>query len=138
MKIRLFSLTVIAAALFIFLTPVVQANNSWGGYHWARTSNPFTLKLGDNLSVGWKPYLATASADWRVSSALDTIIVSGGTTARRCRATSGWVEVCNYKYGNNGWLGLAQIWISGSHITQGITKVNDSYFNTAQYNTPAW
>jgi hypothetical protein len=48
------------------------------------------------------------------------------------------VEVCNARYGNNGWLGVAQIWISGSHITKGNVKLNDTYFNTARYNTPAW
>jgi hypothetical protein len=47
------------------------------------------------------------------------------------------VEVCNSTYGNNGWLGIAQIWASGSHITQGTTKMNDTYFNTPQYNTGA-
>jgi hypothetical protein len=46
--------------------------------------------------------------------------------------------VCNSTYGNNGWLGIASIWISGGHITQGIAKMNDTYFNTATYNTPAW
>jgi hypothetical protein len=49
------------------------------------------------------------------------------------------VEVCNGAYGNNGWLGLAQIWVtSGGHITQGTTKMNDTYYNTSKYNTPAW
>jgi hypothetical protein len=48
------------------------------------------------------------------------------------------VEVCATNYGKNGWLGLASIWVSGSHITQGTAKMNDSYFNTATYNTPAW
>jgi hypothetical protein len=46
--------------------------------------------------------------------------------------------VCNAKYGNNGWLGIASIWISGSHITQGTVKMNDTYFNTATYNKPSW
>jgi hypothetical protein len=46
--------------------------------------------------------------------------------------------VCNWKYGNNGWLGLAQIWISGGHITQGVSKNNDTYFDTSTYDTPAW
>jgi hypothetical protein len=48
------------------------------------------------------------------------------------------VQVCNERYGNNGWLGIAQIWLSGTHITQGTTKLNDTYFNTAKYNTTAW
>lgn len=115
------------------------ADHSWAGYHWARTSNPFTLKLGDNVTSAWDAYLGTTSTDWTKSTVLDTTIVAGGTKPRACRATSGRVEVCNAAYGGTGWLGIAQIWISGGeHITQGAVKVNDTYFNTATYNTPAW
>jgi hypothetical protein len=67
---------------------------------------------------------------------LDTTVVAGGAKGK-CRPTSGRVEVCNGAYGSNGWLGLAQIWISGSHITQGSVKVNDTYFSLAQYNNTA-
>lgn len=114
------------------------ANHSWNNFHWGRTSNPFSLKLGDNLSSSWDAYLGTTAGDWSQSSVLDTLVVSGLTTGRRCRPTSGRVEVCNSKYGNNGWLGLAQIWVSGSHIVQGVAKANDTYFSTVKYNTPAW
>jgi hypothetical protein len=69
---------------------------------------------------------------------LDTTKVAGGTTRSTCRPTDGRVEVCNYTYGKNGWLGVAQVWVSGSHIVQGTTKVNDTYFNTARYDTSAW
>ena len=113
------------------------ANHSWGNYHWARTANPFTLKLGDNVSPIWDPILTTTSSDWSLSDVLDTRIITGAGL-RNCGAVSGRVEVCNKKYGNNGWLGVAQIWASGTHITKGITKMNDTYFNTAKYNTPAW
>jgi hypothetical protein len=116
----------------------VSANHSWGNYHWARTSNPFTLKVGDNVNSAWDSYLNEAISDWNPSSVLDLTKVAGSTTGRRCRPTSGRIEVCNAKYGNNGWLGIAQIWISGSHITQATTKVNDTYFDTSTYNTPAW
>jgi len=114
------------------------ADHSWGSYHWARTANPFTLKLGDNLSGTWDPYLATTSTDWSASSVLDTAVESGRTSPRSCSPTAGRVEVCSAAYGNQGWLGVTQIWVSGTHITQGIVKVNDTYFNTAAYNTPAW
>jgi hypothetical protein len=110
----------------------------WRGYHWARTSNPFTLKLGDNVDGKWDTYLRTTSADWTNSEVLDTTVVNGGAKPRNCRATAGRVEVCNASYGNNGWLGIASIWLSGSHITQGTVKVNDIYFNSGSYNTPAW
>ncbi|MGH2435828.1 MAG: hypothetical protein ACRDFA_02410 [bacterium] len=65
--------------------------------------------------------------------------VAGGSRSRNCRPTDGRIEVCTAAYGNNGWLGLAQIWITGGeHITQGVAKLNDTYFNTSTYNTPAW
>lgn len=116
----------------------VHANHSWGGYHWARQSNPFTVKLGDNVTSVWDPILATASADWSISNVMDTVIVSGQAKGN-CRPTLGRVEVCNKAYGNNGWLGIAQIWITGGdHITQGTTKLNDTYFNTPTYNSVAW
>jgi hypothetical protein len=33
---------------------------------------------------------------------------------------------------------VAQIWASGSHITQGTVKLNDTYFNSPTYNSTAW
>ncbi|MEK7203486.1 MAG: hypothetical protein AAB627_00165 [Patescibacteria group bacterium] len=129
---------IVAFVLLIAAGTLVYATHSWGPYHWARTANPFNLKLGDNVTTAWDAYLAEASSDWSKSTVLDTTVVAGGTTARRCRPTSGRVEVCNYGYGFNGWLGVASIWVSGDHIVKGMVKMNDSYFNTSTYNTPAW
>ncbi len=131
---------VITVALFFLAAPALVANavHSWGDYHWARTGNPFTLKLGDNVSGTWDEYLATTSTKWTLSDALNTMIVPGNG-GRSCKATTGRVEVCAAQYGNNGWLGLAQISINKSrHITKGVAKLNDTYFNTAPYNTTAW
>jgi hypothetical protein len=136
-RIRLLMALFVLPALAAF-SPEAKANHSWGNYHWARQSNPFTLQLGDNVSSTWDSYLRTASSDWSKSGVLDTTVASGLAKSKNCRPTSGRVEVCNSTYGNNGWLGIAQIWASGSHITQGTTKMNDTYFNTSQYNTPAW
>jgi hypothetical protein len=123
------------------LASTAAANHSWGGYHWARTANPFTIQVGDNVSPGWDSYLRTAAADWSADTAgnpLNATVVAGAGKGR-CRGTSGRVEVCNGAYGNNGWLGLAQIWVSsGGHITRGTAKMNDTYFNTSKYNTAAW
>ena len=113
-------------------------SHSWGGYHWARTSSSFNLAVGNNLDSTWAPYLGTTASDWSTSKALDLTVVAGGSSRRRCRATTGRVEVCNNSYGNNGWLGIASISANGTHITSGTVKLNDTYFNTAQYNTPAW
>jgi hypothetical protein len=128
------------AALVPLLAPsAARADHSWGGYHWARTTNPFTLVLADNVSSQWDASLATASADWTRSTVLDTTITPGSNRPKQCRATAGRIEVCNATYGNNGWLGIASISITGgTHISAGVVKLNDTYFNTAQYNTPAW
>jgi hypothetical protein len=115
----------------------VNALHSWGNYHWARQSNPFTLKLGSNLSTSWAPYLVTASNDWSQSDILDTVVVTGTKNPKTCKPTLGQAEICNASYGRNGWLGLAQIWVSGSHITQGVVKMNDTYMSKAPYNTAA-
>ena len=122
----------------------LSATHSWGGYHWAWTGTQFTLKVGDNVDAKWDAHLDEAISnnvyeDWNESAILDLEKVAGGTRPRQCKPTSGRIEVCNDRYGNNGWLGIAQIWISGgTHITQGVAKMNDSYFNTPTYNTPAW
>jgi hypothetical protein len=129
---------VAALSSFGLTAPAADASHSWNNYHWARTSNPFNLKLGDNVDSRWDSYLATTSTDWTNSTVLDTTIVAGSTTGKRCDAAAGRVEVCNAAYGQRGWLGIASINISGSHITQGTVKVNDTYFETAKYNTPAW
>ncbi len=132
-----------------------DATHSWSNYHWGRTTSTFALQLDDNLTTtAWKKDLATASGsadasgapstfdtnginDWTDSSVLDTGI-KPSTNTKQCSATSGRVEVCNAKYGQNGWLGLATVWTSGGHIVQGTAKMNDTYFSTSRYNKPGW
>jgi len=144
MRIRTKSLSLIGAsvALAMSMAAPAEANHSWGGYHWARTSNPFTLKLGNNVSGTWNQYLNTTRDSWNGSKSTTgspvVFTVVAGSSGRNCKAVKGTVQVCNANYGFNGWLGVAQIWLTGDHITQGSVKLNDSYFNTATYNTPAW
>lgn len=137
MRIKVLALVAAPITALAIATPV-DASHSWNGYHWARTSNPFTLKVGDNVSSQWDSHLTTAISDWSKSSVLDLTKVAGVAKGRRCRPTAGRIEVCNAAYGNNGWLGLASINVSGKHITAGTSKLNDTYFNTAKYNTSAW
>lgn len=129
----------LAITVFAMLAVGTSADHSWNGYHWGRTSNPFTLKTGDNVSGAWDVHLDAAIADWNISTVLDLEKVAGGTNPKPCRPTAGRIEVCNAKYGNTGWLGIAQIWITGGeHITQGVAKMNDTYFNSPPYNTSPW
>lgn len=108
-----------------------SAGHSWGDFHWARTSNPFTLKLVRKLSSTWSPYLDLASSAWSISPKLNTKIVLGNSSAasrQACATVAGRTVVCNYPYGPLGWLGLATIWLDGNnHIVQATAKMNDSY-----------
>jgi hypothetical protein len=116
---------------------MASADNRWGRYHWSRTSNPFTLTLGDNVDSRWDGWLAEASSDWSSSAVLDTTVVVGQATGG-CTPADGKVEVCNAAYGANGWLGVAQIWVSGTHITKGAVKLNDTYHDQAPYRDAGW
>jgi hypothetical protein len=149
MTISIRTLVIGCAAIALCATafigvPTAGANHSWGGYHWDKQA-PFTLVLGDNVTSTWDSYLSEAVADWQSSVVLDTKIAPGNTnfskgrnTPKSCTPTAGRVEVCNAKYGANGWLGIASIWTSGTHITAGSVKLNDTYFSTATYNKPDW
>lgn len=128
----------LAALITLCFSPFAYANHAWGSYHWARTQNPFTLKLGDSVTAAWDSYLRTAATDWSASSVLDVVVVASGQNPKTCRAVTGRGEVCNSKYGSNGWLGIAQIYISSGHITAGVVKLNDTYFTTAKYNKAEW
>lgn len=140
LAMKTYAITLGAFAVAFSFAGVAYADHSWGGYHWARTANPLVLTLGDGVkTAAWDAALTQASSDWSLSSVLDTSVVGSLVNPKNCRATSGRVEVCNSKYGKNGWLGIAQIWVTGGeHITQGTVRLNDTYFNTSPYNTSAW
>jgi hypothetical protein len=142
-------------ALYAF-SSTASANHSWSDFHWGNRpgldgqTQPFTLSVENNLTQNatgnaWGGYLRTASSatdpaikDWSDSTKLDTTIVNKQSWTSTCPATSGQVKVCNKEYGSNGWLGLATVWASDGHITQGTAKMNDTYFKTSKYNKAGW
>jgi len=141
--LRKFLLAVTAVTfLAVAWAGTAAASHAWGSYHWARTANPFTVPLGDNVTntaySNWEGALAGASVDWTASSVLDSPVTPGQAgNPKRCAAKDKRIEVCNSTYGPNGWLGLASIWTSGSHIVRATAKMNDTYFNSASYNYTA-
>ncbi len=134
---RLLAVTVLAAVFLAVTASPAAGSHAWGNYHWARTGNPFTVPLGDNVTNTAKSAsddaLQESSYDWSLSSVLSSPVVDGKAgNPKQCRANNGRIEVCNTRYGFNGWLGLAQIWTSGTHIVKAIAKLNDSYFDGDQ------
>ena len=130
-----------------------NANHPWGTYHWAVTpipadGSPAVLGVGNNLTTtDWAGKLSSTIGAWNNPQAANQVGAQPTSTEKRivpyqitgtagtnCGAVRGTTQVCNKKYGNNGWLGLAQIWLSGSHILQGTAKMNDTYFVLSSYN----
>jgi hypothetical protein len=113
-------------------------NHSWGGYHWAGNGSNLTLKVNTSITNQWNVSVADAISDWNATSELTLNAAPSSANAKKCSPIAGQILVCNASYGNRGWLGIASIWLTSGHISQATTKLNDSYFNTATYNTPAW
>lgn len=115
----------------LFYASGTYADNAWGVYQWARSSNPLPLMVVDSVTPDWQFELDTALAEWNVSPELDMSVTSANDsrrTRKRCRMKSGQLRVCNAAYGFNGYLGWATIGIDpNGHIVQGTAQVNDSY-----------
>lgn len=118
-------------------SPAAAVTQSWNGYRWARTG-PLAINLGNNLTSAWSPLFAPTAAAWSKARNIDFVPATGRATSSACGAVYGSVQVCNGNYGANGWLGYANVWLSGGFIVQATVRLNDYYFGTAKYNTSAW
>jgi len=140
-------------ALLLVFAMQSRANHYWGSYKWDDTDGTFNLVLVDNLTLShWSNSLVVATNDWNswiwdndgssgpiLNSVMDLTLANGNNTS--CNPVSGNVQVCNDSYGNNGWLGIAQIWTTRGktkYIIAGVSKMNDTYFSQSPYNTSAW
>lgn len=130
-------IALIAGLTLVAAVPLTaQGSHAWGSYHWARTGNPFTIKVIDSMTTDWDDNLDVAIGDWDQSSVMNVTKEAGDSsqkTRKRCPTVTGKVRACNANYGFNGWLGMAQIWLSGSHIAKGTAKMNDSYLASGAY-----
>ena len=133
------TISLFALALVVLTAVPVFASHAWGTYHWRRTAAQVTPPVTMNISGAWPTYASRVMSDWNASQYIESPWSYGSiSTAKRCTSATGQIEVCNSTYGQNGWLGIAGISLSGGHIIKGYTKLNDTYYNTAKYNTPAW
>jgi hypothetical protein len=130
----------VAGATIAAVTPAF-ANHSWNTYHWASNGRNLPLMVNLAITPQWTTAVNGGIADWEKSRklSLSTQNANLDDVARKlCRPILGEILVCNATYGQRQWIGLATIWLSGGHIVQGVTQLNDSYFNMTFYNTPAW
>jgi hypothetical protein len=120
------------------------AGNSWNGYHWEDADGDahdgdITITLVNDLIQFGSAYNGTiynaVLSDWRNggSGPLTLDSTSGSTRPDVCLNNGsapilGEIHVCNSVYGQNGWLGLARIWLdAGGHIDAGVVLMNDWY-----------
>jgi hypothetical protein len=135
----------VGLALMVLIVGTAAASHSWGSYHWARSQNPLQLTIGSNVGSAYTGRLATAVSDWSARynpypQVLD-LTVTTGAGLKNCGPVAGRVEVCDDRYGyrQGGWLGIAQIWASGDHITQATVKLNDTFLlGGGLYDSDAW
>ena len=146
-----FRLSSVLLAIFVTgaYTVVVNADDhAWRKYHWDLSTAGPPLELGDNLDGIWAPLTDThtllfnAADDWNSHSVLKNEIVPGAGH-EDCAPEPGRVEVCNGDEGDNGWLGIASVWVAqGKHIVKAVVKLNDWYFNNTgdyiSYNSDIW
>ncbi len=127
----------VAGTAVLALTPA-SANHSWGGYHWAGDGSELPIKVNTRITSQWDSSVGGSISDWSSSNELDLSTNKVTVDPKRCNPIAGQILVCNYTYGRRGWLGIASIWLSNGHISQATTKLNDSYHNSAPYNTAPW
>jgi hypothetical protein len=138
---------VILLALFALTPARITATHNWGGgaygYHWQRTSAAIRyIPIRRFHSAVWLTRFATAYARWRSAAMTKVrpVLAATGGPRNPCPFAVNQITSCDGSYGNTGWLGLASIsyYIATKHIVTGTSKVNNTYFNLAQYNTIPW
>lgn len=134
---KLFVRAALLSCAALAVSPAI-GNHSWGGYHWNKTGSEVELDVLKSISSQWTSSVGTAISDWNASSVLALSGQPSSANTKKCSPIAGKILVCNAAYGQRGWLGIASIWLSNGHISQATTKLNDSYFNSGTYNTPAW
>lgn len=139
---KIFLLSLVSIAL-LALPLTASANHSWGKYHWSADAIQ-NLGLGDNVDGAWDSLLSEASADWSASEFVSTSVVAGSNPGTDCTPDTGKVEVCAADYGDNGWLGIAEIWASrrSGIISKGDVRLNNYYYSPSYadgfYDNAAW
>jgi hypothetical protein len=124
-------------ALLTAATPAAAVTQSWNGYRWSRTG-PLAIQIGNNVTSQWTSLFTSTAAVWSLANNIDFVTTAGRATSSACGAVYGTVQVCNSKYGFNGWLGYTNVWLANGFIVQATVRLNDSYFASAKYNNAAW
>ena len=120
-------ITACALALVAAAAVPAGADHAWGGYHWAGSGDrsPAVVDKTAANDPARKFNVSAAVQEWRqLNTPMQPVV-----------ASSGPVEVV-VKNGSAQWIGLAQIGVSGGHITAGRVTLNSLYYNS--YTAAEW
>jgi hypothetical protein len=107
---------ILLAALCALVFPsLAGASHSWNGYHWERTSSTRTLTIAESVASSYNPQTVRDNWDGPVGAIAFAL------------GSSGEIKAQSKSFGNNGWIGLAQISVQGGHIVKGEVKQNEIY-----------
>jgi hypothetical protein len=133
----------LVAATLVTSQLTASAGHSWSGYHWDDHDAPVGLPVVNDLT-NYETEFGQAITDWNSKGPLAFNVVDGTDRPAVCDNVGtdaagadilGTIHVCNDDYGQNGWLGLARIWLSADgHIEAGVTLMNDTYLQSGSYN----
>ncbi len=126
-------IAIVAGLSLLMAAPLAKS------YNWDASTLPVSLQVGDNVSIEWQNAFELAVADWNVTTVLSVTDTRGKVRdPRQCKAREGKIEVCNAFYGENGWLGLTTLTVTGDIIQSAVVRINDTYFSQPTYATEAW
>jgi hypothetical protein len=122
----------LVAAFALAFPGAVAADHAIGGvgspYHWA---SPRQVSIYDGVETGQGSYnFSGVVSDWNTAA-------GGVLTLTNTGSTRANITTQRRSYGNNGWLGLAQFYLTNGHFSRVAVKLNDFYAPYyPQYYTP--
>lgn len=134
---------------------IAGTGHQWGDFLWDYTyvegqqkqvSLDIQYRFSAESGSTWLPYYQAALGDWENNDRSPIAITDkgeyAGTTSAACDHIAGEILVCADRYGTGeGWVGIAEIDLSGNNILWATAKFNDSFYApdsiyAGTYNTP--
>ncbi len=104
-------------------TSYLMANHPWDCFHWPRTDINYD---GPKKDRGGKQPQRSAEYEQAYN---DSVALWNTTVINLSGPGGSDLDMLYRSYGFNGWLGLAEIRVSGCHITDSTAKLNASFLD---------